>query len=70
MSCCNSKRQSVSTHQPSEVRYRYVGLSSLTVYGSATGKVYHFTKQGDEILIDGRDTLGMSSVPNVRRVLA
>lgn len=72
--CNNSKRQNwqnpstASSTQPALVRYRYVGLRSLTVHGGITGKVYYFAKQGDEMLIDPRDVPGMAHVPNVTQV--
>jgi hypothetical protein len=71
--CNNSKRQNwqsptTSSTQPALVRYRYIGLRSLTVHGGVTGKVYYFAKQGDEMLIDQRDVPGMANVPNVTQV--
>lgn len=71
--CNNSKRQnwqnsSAYSTQGAQVRYRYVGLRSLTVSGGVTGKVYYFAQQGDEILIDQRDVPGMANVPNVTQV--
>lgn len=76
MSCgCNSKRQnwqqqsSPSSSAHSSAKYRYVGVSSLTVTGGVTQQLYRFANPGAEVLIDQRDVPGMAGVPNVMRVV-
>ncbi len=46
--------------------FRYVGRASLTAYGPATGRKYHFARPGSELAVDLRDRDEMRTVPNLR----
>lgn len=50
------------------VHYEYVGSTSITVRGSATGNIYRFHNYGDRIGVDFQDAPSMDTVPNLRRV--
>ena len=50
------------------VYFEYVGLTGLTVIGSATSKKYRFDRPGSRVEIDPRDRPSISKVPNLREV--
>ncbi len=50
------------------VHYEYVGTTSMTVRGAATGNTYRFHNYGDRIGVDIRDVRSVDTVPNLRRV--
>ena len=83
MSCCGGAKRSnvfpmrsvrTSAAMPSfepqttVVIFRYIGRSSLTVYGPASGRKYWFRGQGTELAVDLRDRESMRDVPNIREV--
>jgi hypothetical protein len=45
----------------------YVGTTSLTVIGGATGRAYHFSHSGCRLTVDARDLPGMAGIPSLRR---
>lgn len=57
MSCCGKGRQQVNLEESKEtsVKFRYVGLTPLTVRGPATEKLYVFDKPGAIVNVDARD---------------
>jgi len=50
------------------VYYEYIGATSITVRGAATGTIYRFGSFGSRVAVDGRDVPTMDTVPNLRRV--
>lgn len=52
---------------PSEVYYEYVGATTITVRGSATGNIYRFRHSGHRVGIDPRDVPSLDMVPHLRR---
>jgi hypothetical protein len=46
--------------------FRYEGRTSLTAYGPATGRKYHFARPGAEVAVELRDRDAMRAVPNLR----
>ena len=50
------------------VHYEYVGSTSITVRGAATGNIYRFHNYGDRIGVDIQDAPSIDTVPNLRRV--
>jgi hypothetical protein len=53
-----------------EVRFTYVGGTSVTVIGAATGRLYRFDGPGITLGVDRRDAYGFSAVPVLRRETA
>lgn len=51
-------------------RFTYVGQTSVTVIGSATGRLYRFDGPGITLAVDRRDAYGLSAVPVLRRETA
>lgn len=51
-----------------DVSFEYTGTRGLTVTGTVTGKRYHYTKKGDVLLVDYRDSLAMRGVTLLRRI--
>lgn len=78
MSCCGNRSRSALPSPPaprpltaradgySMAIFRYEGRTSLTAYGPATGRKYHFPRPGAEVAVDLRDREAMRGVPNVR----
>lgn len=50
------------------IPFEYIGNTALTVTGNATGKRYRYTKKGEALLIDYRDSLAMMNVPLLKRI--
>lgn len=50
------------------VIFQYIGKSSLTVYGPASGRKYWFRGHAAELAVDLRDRESMRGVPNIREV--
>jgi hypothetical protein len=48
--------------------FEYLGATSLTVVGSATGRVYSFDGPGARSEVDGRDQPSVARVPLLRRI--
>ncbi len=53
---------------PSAAIFRYEGQGSLTVIGPITGRKYWFERTGAELVVDLRDRIAVTRVPNVRQV--
>jgi len=51
------------------VRFTYVGRTRLGIVGGATAKLYRFEGPGAIVEVDPRDAYGLSTVPQLRRVL-
>ena len=81
MSCCGSQRMAVRPDaaarplpektkavRQTHVSLQYVGLTGLTVVGTATGTRYRFDSPGAIAAIDMRDQVSLRSVPHLRRV--
>ena len=51
-----------------DVSFEYTGSRGLTVTGSVTGKHYRWTKKGDILTVDYRDSFAMRNVPLLRRI--
>jgi hypothetical protein len=45
-----------------------VGTTGLTVQGPVTGAQYRFGNPGAQVLVDFRDALSVSAVPQLRRL--
>lgn len=54
--------------RPASVRFRYGGERALSTRGAITGRIYRFSRPGEELLVDARDAPGMAGVPRLRRV--
>ncbi len=50
------------------ISFEYIGNTALTVTGNATGKRYRYTKKGDVLLIDYRDSFAMMNLPLLKRI--
>ena len=48
--------------------FEYLGRTSLTAVGPATGRQYLFASPGARVAVDLRDRLGLSAVPQLREV--
>ena len=48
--------------------FEYLGATSLTVVGSATGRVYSFDRPGARSEVDTRDQPSVARVPLLRRI--
>jgi len=48
--------------------FEYVGMRSLAVIGTATGREYRFNRSGARVEVDSRDQPYVALVPNLRRV--
>ena len=83
MSCCGQGRAAaasgaaaapVRAAAPSRkpaygpVVLEYVGKTSLTVVGPATQKQYHFSVPGARVSVDGRDSVSMAAIRQLRVV--
>ena len=79
MSCCGNRSRSALPSSSSAPRpqtahaggysmaiFRYEGRTSLTAYGPATGRKYHFPRPGAELAVDLQDREAMRGVPNLR----
>jgi hypothetical protein len=52
---------------PAAVRFTYVGQTSMTAIGSATGRLYRFDGPGITLAVDRRDAYSLGTVPVLRR---
>ena len=74
MACCGQSRQAyAAAARPVQYTsgtpiFEYVGVTSLTVTGPATGRTYRFERSGARVEIDSRDLQSLGRVPNLRRV--
>ncbi len=50
------------------ILFEYIGNTALTVTGNTTGKRYRYTKKGDALLIDYRDSFAMMNLPGLKRI--
>jgi hypothetical protein len=50
--------------------FQYIGKTAMTALGLATGRQYRFAYPGAILLIDPRDRLSLSAIPNLRQVKA
>lgn len=84
MNCCGQARSkpamdaaekariatAVSNRRPvyRAIAFEYVGRTSLTVTGPATGTRYRFETTGARVLVDGRDSVALAAVGVLRRL--
>ena len=81
MACCGSQRTTVRSDvaalplpektkavRQTHIPLQYVGLTGLTVVGTATRTRYRFDSPGAIVAIDIRDEVSLRSVPHLRRV--
>jgi hypothetical protein len=52
------------------VRFTYVGQTSVTVIGGASGRLYRFDGPGITLEVDRRDAYGLHAIPVLRRETA
>lgn len=52
---------------PQTVRFRYDGMTALTVMGPITRSRYRFAFPGATLDVDSRDASSMAAVPHLRR---
>jgi len=52
---------------PRTVRFRYDGMTALTVMGQITRSRYRFAFPGATLDVDSRDASSMAAVPHLRR---
>lgn len=69
------QRTSATTDNPpaavkvrEDALFEYAGLTGLTVTGSVTGNMYHFTQNGGPQFVDYRDAGEMMGNPLLKRV--
>jgi hypothetical protein len=57
MSCCGKERQQLHSlsEEAQTLRFRYVGMTAVTVRGAGSGKIYVVNKPGSIIEVDSRD---------------
>jgi hypothetical protein len=75
MACCGGQRQGTIRpvavdslrRTPAPISFVYVGDSTLTVIGGATGRSYHFDYPGSRLEVHARDAPGLVSIPMLRR---
>ncbi len=63
-----NRPDAVSGDNAESVQYEYIGATSITVRGPATGNIYRFRAYGDRVIVDARDASMIDSVPDLRRV--
>lgn len=51
-----------------DVKFKYIGNTALSIYGSITGKKYRFAVPNDVQLIDYRDVSSMMSVSVLKKL--
>jgi uncharacterized protein (DUF2126 family) len=77
MSCCGRARQSAAAPPPRNHGFaaaahppifEYIGATSLTAVGAATGQRYHFAHGGARREVDPRDQASLARVPKLRRL--
>jgi len=77
MSCCGRARQSAAAPPPRHHGFaaaahppifEYIGTTSLTAVGAATGRRYHFEHGGARCEVDPRDQASLARVPKLRRL--
>jgi len=64
----NQPMQQPQAKTTENIPFEYIGNTALTVTGNATGKRYRYTKKGEALLIDYRDSRGMMNVPLLKRI--
>ncbi len=80
MSCCGNQRSGMrATAGPraqvgarpqrryAHAFFRYVGATSITVQGPATGRLYRFARPGASVAVDPRDALSLARLPQLRQ---
>jgi hypothetical protein len=69
----NTRAEPVARIAPSRVQtlggllLEYVGSTSLTVRGPASGQVYRFALGGVRMLVDGRDAPFLLAIPQLKK---
>jgi hypothetical protein len=53
---------------PTAVYFEYTGTRSLTAVGPVTNKVYRFAGPHARVVVDSRDSAGLSAIPQLRRL--
>ncbi len=61
-------RRNVVPQKASSKVFEYTGRTGLIVRGPITGRIYRFPRHNTRVSVDGRDSLGLTAVPNLRRV--
>ena len=82
MPCCGSQRMQAILGAPARplpdrgvgpvrstaVYLQYLGTTTLTAVGAATGTRYHFDSPGDIVAVDTRDQPWLRAIPHLRQV--
>jgi hypothetical protein len=48
--------------------FSYLGSTGLTVVGPVSSRVYRFLPSGPPVVVDPRDAVSLTRVPNLRRI--
>ena len=76
MTCCGSQRSGTIRTTPESsaharllpsMAFVYVGVTSLTVIGGATGRAYCFDHKGATLDVHPRDAPGLVAIKSLRR---
>jgi hypothetical protein len=62
------RSQDSNTNLRYSIRFEYTGKTSMTVIGGVSGTRYRFERPGMQIIIDPRDRISLSMVPNLKEV--